>query len=118
MVAFDPYGYRDPVVPQAPAAGRSPWAPADPLGGPLTDLPTQVSSVLAGAYGPRGPHTESQAEAWARGALIGFGSWLIWRAMKARKARVATYTTPMFRATMLWGLLFAATVVAQAVWKS
>ena len=99
-----PWNQEPPAAPQAPA-------------GPMGDLQGQVAQVFQGAA-PRGIRHYSMAEHAAVGAAIGAGSVLLYQGMRNRKARVGTYISPMFKATVIWWVLFAATVVAQAALQS
>ena len=89
MFEFDPGQVRPQVQPPAVQ------------GGPLGGLQGQVGSVLSSA-GYRPPRPGQTAEAMAKGAAIGFGGWLLWRGMKARKQRVGEFTHPFFRFVAIW----------------
>ena len=125
----DPYGQARQARESVPQSGVSPWPqngqswiqepPAVPQApaGPMGDLQGQMAQVFQGAA-PRGIRHYSMAEEAAKGAAIGVGAALLWRGMKARKARVGTWTTPLAMATVIWWVLSAVTVVVQAALQS
>jgi hypothetical protein len=88
--------------PQEPVSPIEPFpvVPQAPVGGPLADLPNQVASVFQGAA-PQGVRREPMAESWLKGAALGLGSALAWRAMKRRKAIKGEWMSPGFRALAL-----------------
>lgn len=85
-----------------PVAGQPPAGPAVPqaAGGPLGDFQQSYAQVMVGAA-PRGLRREPIAESWLKGAAIGFGSALVWRQMKRRRAAKGEYTSPGVRALAL-----------------
>src|SRR5690242_2337016 len=71
--------------------------------------------VMQGAA-PQGLRHESQAEAWAKGAVIGFGAWYLARRMRARRLAKGEWTHPLFRFLMLWWVPMLAGFGLSMIW--
>ena len=108
------------MTPLRPPVGPSQPFTTTPLpvveGGPLEGLQESIAGALNSADshhvylpGPQGSmltysrgRQSSIAGDMAKGALLGFGAWALWRGMQRRKARVGEFTTPFARFLMIW----------------
>ena len=141
-MTFNPYDYSSPhpeqqpnfpAIPQAPVAGFPPWTmPMEPVpGGPMAGLQDQVAGVLNAADqhhiyvpGPGGAMLQyprgiqqSVLGDMVKGALLGFGGWLLWRHLRARKQATGQYFRRGTRAAIMWvAITIAGGVAAHILW--
>jgi hypothetical protein len=73
----------------------------EPVSSPMAGFQQSYAQVMQGAA-PQGLRHESQAEAWAKGAAIGFSSWYLARRMRTRRQLKGEWTTPFARFLMIW----------------
>jgi hypothetical protein len=96
------YPYNDPSQQQAqpfPVPGF-PGA-QEAVSSPMAGFEQSYAQVMQGAA-PQGIRVESQTDAWAKGAVIGFGAWYLARRMRARRQLKGEWTTPFARFLMIW----------------
>jgi hypothetical protein len=128
-----------PNMPASMTPLQPPVGPAQPFttplpvveGGPLGDLQDQTAAVLNSADhrnvyipGPGGallryPRGRQQSVLgdMVKGALLGFGGWLLWRHLRARKQATGQYFRRGTRAAMMWvAITIAGAVAAHILW--
>ena len=65
---------------------------------------------------PRGRQSSVRGD-MAKGALLGFGGWLLWRHLRARKQATGQYFRRGTRAAMMWvAITIAGAVAAHILW--
>jgi hypothetical protein len=102
------FGYTDPYQAAREAQQQAQPFPVpgypgaqEPVSSPMAGFEQSYSQVMQGAA-PQGIRVESQAHAWAKGGVIGFGVWYLVRRMRIRRQLKGEWSTPFARFVMIW----------------